>query len=124
MEFLALKDRMLLCKALHISLVIIESESSIVVTAVCSAQGDNWWFSYVLRECLALYTPNCELIHGFRQKNVVADKLANFTYSHRERQEFFEFKIFQERFDQATWLTGWDFGITDLNSCSSNFSFW
>lgn len=56
-EFLALKDGILLCKVLNISSVLIESHSSIAVTVVRSAQGDNWKLAYVLRECIGLYTP-------------------------------------------------------------------
>lgn len=88
-EFLALKDGMLLCKALNLSPVLIESDSSIVVTAVRSAHGDNWRLAYILRECVVLYTSDFELIHGYRQKNVVTDRLVAHAYSHQGRHEFF-----------------------------------
>lgn len=43
----------------------------------------------MMRDCLELFTPYYEIVHGFHQKNVVADMLAAWAYSHRQRHEFF-----------------------------------
>lgn len=51
-EFLALKDGVTLCKALHISPVLIESDSIIVVSAIRLGRSEDWRFAYVLRDCL------------------------------------------------------------------------
>lgn len=75
-EFLALKDGVTLCKALHISPVLIESDSIIVVSAIRLGRSEDLRFAYVLRDCLQLYTQDCEIVHDFWQKNVAADRLA------------------------------------------------
>lgn len=69
--------------------MLIESNSLIVVTAIRMAHTDNWRLEYELRDCLKLYSPDFEIVHGYRQKNVVADRLATWAYSHRLRQDFF-----------------------------------
>lgn len=43
----------------------------------------------MLRDCLDLIDDGYEITHGFRQKNLVADRLADWAYSHRQRQEFY-----------------------------------
>lgn len=65
-EFIALKDGMMLCNSLNISLVLIESDSLLVVTALRMARIENWRFNYVLRDCLVLYSPSFEIVHGVR----------------------------------------------------------
>lgn len=59
-----------------------------VVSAVRLAWSDNWRFSYVLRDCLELYTPDFEIVHGVRQIFFVADRLAALAYTHHQRMEF------------------------------------
>lgn len=84
-----LKDGMLLCNALRISPVLIESDSSLVVAAIRTERSDHWRFSYVLKEFLALFSSHYAIIHGSRQKHFFADRLADWAYSHRRRQEFY-----------------------------------
>lgn len=84
-EFQALKDGMELCKQLRVYPVIIESDSSLVVAAIKNARADNWRFSYMLRDCLTLYSSDFDIIHGFHQKNFVADRLAAWEYTHRRK---------------------------------------
>lgn len=89
-EFNALKDGLILCKALHISPVyLIVIRRLWLMRLISSAYGDNRRFSYVLRDCLALFTSNFTISYGFWLKNVVADRLADFAYTHRGRQEFY-----------------------------------
>lgn len=64
-EFLALNEVMLLCKALHLSPILIESDSMFVVTALRLAKMENWRLAYIFRECLQLYTADMEFVHGF-----------------------------------------------------------
>lgn len=35
-------------------------------------------------DCLTLYLTDFEIVHGFRQKNVVADRLAVVAYLHKQ----------------------------------------
>lgn len=44
---------------------------------------------YAFRECSKLYTSNYEIIHGFRQKNMVNGCLGDAAYSHKRRMESF-----------------------------------
>lgn len=88
-EFLAWKDGLNLCKNLHLSPVLIESDSMLVVAAIRFEKMDNWRLSYIYRKCLTLYTPEFEIVHRFRQKNMVTDRLADVVYSHRSHLEFF-----------------------------------
>lgn len=91
-EFQALRDGMELCNALRVSPVLIESDSSLVVTAIKNTRMENWRFSYVLRECLALFSSDFDISHEFRQKNYLADRLADWAYTHCHKQEFFQVK--------------------------------
>lgn len=88
-ELLALKEGMHLCKALHLSPILIESDSTMVVAAIRTAKIDNWRLRYIFRECLTLYTSDLEIVHGYRQKNMVADRLADVAYKHRRYLEFY-----------------------------------
>lgn len=47
-----------------------------------------------LQTMLAMYTSEFEIVHGFRQKNMVADRLADITYSHRRHLEYYRDKSF------------------------------
>lgn len=76
-EFQALKDGMLLYKALRISPLLIKIDSSLVMTASRIEQADNWRLFYVLRKYLTLYSFDNEIIHEYRQKNFVANRLAD-----------------------------------------------
>lgn len=89
-EFLALKEGMALCKALQLSPVLIECDSMLVVAAIRFEKMDNWRLLYVFRECHKLYSSNFEIVHGFRQKNLVAHRLADLAYTHRSRLEFYQ----------------------------------
>lgn len=42
----------------------------LVVAAVRFGKVENW---STFRECLQLYTSEFEIVHGFRQKNMIAD---------------------------------------------------
>lgn len=78
-----MKDGLLLCKRLHISPVIIESDSMLVVWSIWSAKNNSWQLTYVFRECLELYTADFEIIHGVRPKNTVADRLVDIAHRHK-----------------------------------------
>lgn len=45
----------------------------LVVAAVRFGKVENWSIIYTFRECLQLYTSEFEIVHGFRQKNMIAD---------------------------------------------------
>lgn len=74
--FVALRDGLFFCLALNISPVLIDSDSAIVVNAVRTGIIGNWRIEYPFRECMKLFSSSFEIIHGFRQKNHVADRLA------------------------------------------------
>lgn len=67
-EFLALKEGLLLCKTLHLSPVLIESDSMLIVSAffLRSAKVDNSSLSHIFKESLQLYTSDFEIVHGYR----------------------------------------------------------
>lgn len=46
----------------------------------------------MFRECIQLYTPEFEIVHWFRQKDMVADCLAAEAYNHQQHLEFSIFK--------------------------------
>lgn len=132
-EFLALKDGMRLCKALHISPILIQSDSIIVVSTLRLARSENWRFAYVLRDCLQLYTPYFEIVHGFHQKNIVAGRLAAWAYDHRRDRNLLENKTFWILSVLDIEQINWSYGITDRemsflvfrnNSGRCNSDFW
>lgn len=84
-ELLALRDGMILCHALAISSLIIESDSSLVVEAIRLGRLHSRKLTYVFRQCLNLYSVEFEIVHGYRQKNVVADCLADMPHRHKVR---------------------------------------
>lgn len=92
---------MILCKELKLSPVLIESDSMVVVAALRMDNMDNWSLSYAFRECRQLYTLEFEIVHGFRQKNMVADRLTTEAYNHRQHLEFFQVKDFPRQVRQT-----------------------
>lgn len=85
----ALRDGLLFCLALNISLVLVESDSSVMVQAMRAGYIENWQLGYQFKEWYKLLSPSSEITHGFRQKNHVADRLAAFAHSSKVNQEFF-----------------------------------
>lgn len=88
-----MRDGMALCKDFNLAPVIIESDSLLVVTVVRLGKMENWRLVYVFRECLVLYSTSFEIVHGFRQKNMVADRLADFSYLHKSDGSFIAWRI-------------------------------
>lgn len=71
-----------MCQALQISQLYIESDSTIVVSAITSALAANWLLEYALRDCLSLVCTSFVIKHLYRQKNCVADRLAYWAHDH------------------------------------------
>lgn len=88
-ELLALRHGLLMCLAMNIAQVCVESDSMVVVMAVQPGRPDNWRLEFVLRECLNLIPARAEIVHGYRQKNQVADRLAAFAHAHKKRLEYY-----------------------------------
>ncbi|XP_012837645.1 PREDICTED: uncharacterized protein LOC105958182 [Erythranthe guttata] len=87
-EFLAVWHGLRLCKLMGVFLVTVETDSLLVVNAIrsnCVA----WDLVYVHRLWMQEVTDGCNFQHVFRQKNMVADRLANWAYTHKSSQEFF-----------------------------------
>lgn len=71
----------------------------------------------MLRDCLELYTPYYEIVHGVRQKNIVADRLAALTYSHRQRHEYFGGQDLPDMVRMGYLQIYCNFETTDLDIC-------
>lgn len=88
-EFEALYDGVCLCQKLNATHVLIESDSLIVVTSLQQRYMSHWALEYVYRRCLATMGREYQISHVFRQKNIVADRLADYAHSHKSRREWF-----------------------------------
>lgn len=88
-QFLALRDGLFMCFALNIAQVRVESNSMVAVLAMSSGRLDNWRLEFVFRESLKLMPSTVEIVHGYRQKNQVADRLAAVAHSHKERADYY-----------------------------------
>lgn len=86
-EFAALLEELQLCRDLDLHNVIIESDSSIVVSAMKQKQVENWKLTYSLRQCLDLLRVGYQITHVLRQKNTVADCLAEYVQLHNGNLE-------------------------------------
>lgn len=87
-EFAALRDGLNLCHALGINQVMIESDSMLVVTAIRSRRVMSWRLEYVFRQCMvALWSTPLVIDHIFRQRNMVADRLAAWAHEHKSSRE-------------------------------------
>lgn len=47
------------------------------------------WNIYIFRDCLDIFVANMNIVHGFQQKNMVADRLADWGHEHRQSKEVF-----------------------------------
>lgn len=82
-EMMALGDGLRCCIALGFDQVMVESDSLIVVGAIRSGKIDNWKLEYIFRECRMLFSSaTFDIVHGFQQKNQVADRLAAEAHVH------------------------------------------
>lgn len=88
-EFLALRDGLLMCLAMTIDQVFIESDSMVVVTSIKSGNLNNWKLEFAYRECLKLMLTMADIVHGFRQKNQVADRLEAIAHTPREHKDYY-----------------------------------
>lgn len=88
-ELCALRDGLMFCLALEITPLIVESDSLVVVQAVRVGVIGNWRLEYPFRDCMKLISSSVQIIHGYRQINHVADRLAAVAHLHKQRQEFF-----------------------------------
>lgn len=86
-ELLALRNELILCRRLHISPDNVESDSMLVVGSIRLGQSRSWRLTYILRECMEVYTSEFEIIHGVRQKNMVADRIADIAHRHKTHIE-------------------------------------
>lgn len=60
-----------------------------VVSAVRAAHIDIWSLEYPFRECLNLFSQNFEIVHVYRQKNHVANRLVVVAHQHKTRLDYF-----------------------------------
>lgn len=86
-EFLALQEGLLLCGSLQLDHVCIESDSSVVVHAIRKGKIDNWKLFYVMNQCLNSFSNGFHIEHVYRQKNMVADRLAAWAHEHKDKLE-------------------------------------
>ncbi|XP_012842530.1 PREDICTED: uncharacterized protein LOC105962752 [Erythranthe guttata] len=87
-EFSAVVHGLRLCKLLGLSQIIVESDSLLVINAI-RTKHIAWELEYIFRQCLKEIEPSFSFQHVVRQKNTVADRLANWAYSHKSNQEYF-----------------------------------
>lgn len=78
-----------MCLAMKIDQVCIESDSMVVVTSIKSGNLNNWKLEFAYRECLKLMPTMADIVHGFRQKNQVADRFAAIAHAPRERKDYY-----------------------------------
>lgn len=67
-EFKALLERLQLCRTLFISLVMIESDLTLVVAALKTGRVDNWPLQYIFRDCLDLFDNSCTITIPFAKR--------------------------------------------------------
>lgn len=87
-ELLALCDGLSLCGCLQLPRVCVESNLAFVVQAIQKRQSENWRFFYVVTECLRSFHPRYTIENVYRQKNMVADRLAAWAHIHEDIREF------------------------------------
>lgn len=88
-EFNALYDGLRICQQLEIDRVIVESDSTAVISAIKKRFVEHWKLTYIFRLCVSVVGTDYQFCHVVRQKNVVADRLANIALSHSGTVEFF-----------------------------------
>lgn len=69
--------------------ITIEGDSDIVVSAIRHQHIKHWNLAYDLRNCLQYLSPGFHIHHVYRQKNQVADRLADWAHQHRGNMDFF-----------------------------------
>ncbi|XP_012835531.1 PREDICTED: uncharacterized protein LOC105956232 [Erythranthe guttata] len=87
-EFSAVVHGLRLCKLLGLSQIIVESDSLLVINAI-RTKYIAWELEYIFRQCLKEIEPSFLFQHVVRQKKTVADRLANWAYSHKSNEEYF-----------------------------------
>lgn len=88
-EFCTLRDGMALFEALNLHLATIESDSMLVIQSMQHKSASAWQLSYVIRDCLQRCPDSYRLDHVYRQRNMVANRLADWVHTIDERFEFF-----------------------------------
>lgn len=88
-EFNALYDGLRICQQLEIDRVIVESDSTVVISAIKKRYVEHWKLTYIFRLCVSVVGADYQFCHVVRQKNTVADRLANIAHSHSGTVEFF-----------------------------------
>lgn len=89
-EIRALYDGLCLCQNLNATHVFVESDLLIVVTAVQNERVSHWALEYVFRRCIAGMGGEHQIYHVYRQKNIVADRLADYAHSYNSPIEWFD----------------------------------
>ncbi|XP_012847860.1 PREDICTED: uncharacterized protein LOC105967794 [Erythranthe guttata] len=87
-EIFAVAVGLRLCHSLGIGAVVVETDSLLTVNAIKNL-GVAWDLEYVYRICMQEVRPYHKITHVVRQENTVADRLANWAYTHKSYQEFF-----------------------------------
>lgn len=77
-----MKDGLGLCRDLNVSTLLIEYDSEVTIKAIRAQKIGNRRLEYPLRDCLQLFSINFEIVHGYPQKNHVADRLAAVAAAH------------------------------------------
>ncbi|XP_012848003.1 PREDICTED: uncharacterized protein LOC105967963 [Erythranthe guttata] len=87
-EFLAIVYGLRMCRHMGILHVTMESDSLLAINAI-KTKVVTWELEYILRLCLQEVDSSFQFKHVVRQKNTVADRLANWAYNHQSSQEYF-----------------------------------
>lgn len=88
-EFAALRDGLSMCRALGVTQLMVESDSMVVVNAIRGRRVTSWSLEYIFRQCLAALSTPLSIERIFIQKNMVADRLANWAHEHKQSMEIF-----------------------------------
>lgn len=78
-----------MCRSLQITCVHIESDSALVVQMIRQGKLDNWRFYYIVSECLHSLLPGYHIDHVYKQKNMVADRLAVWAHEHNDHLDIY-----------------------------------
>lgn len=85
-EFAALMQGLRLCQELQMDNVHVESDSMLVVNAILQRKINRWDLEYTFRECNALFLSSYSITHVYRERNMVADRLADWAYNHQNHK--------------------------------------
>lgn len=112
-EYMALIDGLELCTSMGLSELDVESDSQVLVMAICIQDNSSWKHIHVLRRCLAIWRDYFKTKHIFRLANIVADGCTNWVHTRKTRKECYSETDLRSPFGKRLIRIELEFLLTD-----------